>query len=60
MKDINEYAMLVKKLLEEPRNELINMNNSKYDDLINKYDKELLEKYKNIEKMLDEEFKKEE
>jgi len=55
MNSINEYVLLIRRLLEEPRNELIKKDYNKYEEIINEYDKELLLRYKKIEKMLNEE-----
>ena len=57
MKEIEAYTYLVNELLEKERNRLEKINykknNKVIEELINKYDKELLEKYKFIEQYID-------
>lgn len=57
MKEIEAYTYLVNELLEKERNRLEKINykknNKDIEELINKYDKELLEKYKFIEQYID-------
>ena len=57
MKKIETYTYLVNELLEKERNRLEKINykknNKDIEELINKYDKELLEKYKFIEQYID-------
>ena len=57
MKKIETYTYLVNELLEKERNRLEKINykknNRDIEELINKYDKELLEKYKFIEQYID-------
>ena len=57
MKEIEVYTYLVNELLEKERNRLEKINykknNKDIEELINKYDKELLEKYKFIEQYID-------
>ena len=56
MKYINMYVLMVYKLLERPRNALLYKRSSrKYKKIIDAYDKELLNQYRKIEEMLDEE-----
>ncbi len=53
------YTELVNELLEKPRNELeyknINNNDKEINKMINKYDKELLNRYKFIEEYIEKE-----
>lgn len=53
------YIKQVHELLEKPRNELekkyCNKNNKKIKKVIKQYDESLLEKYKYIEKLMEEE-----
>lgn len=53
------YTELVNELLEKPRNELeyknINNNDKEINKIINKYDKELLNRYKFIEEYIEKE-----
>lgn len=62
MKILETYVRLVDELLEKPRNNIdrkvIKSKNKKYEELSLKYDKLLLEKYRHIEKLLDEECQK--
>ena len=56
---LEEYTELVNELLEKPRNELeyknINNNDKEINKMINKYDKELLNRYKFIEEYIEKE-----
>ena len=58
------YISQLHELLEKPRNELekkyINRKNKKIDKVIKEYDKTLLEKYRYIEKVMDEELSEKE
>ena len=57
MRDINNYVLQVINLIELPRKDLYNRKykNKKIQQIIQKYDELLLDKYKYIEKMLEEE-----
>lgn len=57
MRDINNYVLQVINLIELPRKDLYNkkFKNKKIQQIIQKYDELLLDKYKYIEKMLEEE-----
>lgn len=57
MKDIDNYVLSVIKLIELPRNNLYKKKYKikKVRNLIKKYDETLLDKYKYIEKLLEEE-----
>ncbi len=60
MKVLEIYTNFINRLLEIPRNNLEAKNkNNRYDYLIRKYDVSLLEKYQNIEKIIEEELAKE-
>lgn len=56
---LNYYVQKINELLEKPRNELekkyCNKNNKKINGIIKQYDETLLEKYKYIEKLMEEE-----
>lgn len=56
---IEQYVLLIQKLLVIPKRnlekKLEKKRNKNIEKLVNKYDKVLLDKYKNIEKMIDEE-----
>lgn len=59
MKVVDQYVNVVNKVLDEPRKELVRKQmekpNRNLQKLIDKYDRELFEQYKHIEKLLDEE-----
>lgn len=56
---VEKYALLVQKILVYPKRFLENKYKSKkVNDLLKEYDKKILEEYKKIEKMIDEELNK--
>ena len=56
---IEKYVLIINKLLVAPKKELEKKkekkNNKRIENLVKKYDKTLLDKYRYIEKMIDEE-----
>ncbi len=60
MKLLEQYVLLVNNYLEKPRNKYLEKRKSKkYAKIVKKYDQALLDKYRYIEKLLDEGLKEE-
>ena len=56
---VEKYALLVQKILVHPKKFLRNKFKSKrIDNILNEYDKKILEEYIKIEKMIDSELNK--
>lgn len=58
MSIVNNYVVILQNTLEKISKELYNKKGKKYIKLSNKIDKDLLEKYKLIENLIDEELDK--